>query len=187
MCIRDSCAPVSPYGLHKYLCEQMVLAEARMTGLDVSIVRFFSIYGPGLRKQILWDIMSRVYKDPDQELELWGDGTETRDFLYVDDAAHLVAKIAETRSDSNPRIFNGGSGTSVSVAKFAKVLIEVAGFETKLVFNGRTRSGDPKHLTGNVRKAANSLGFLPKTLLDNGLSEYVQWFNSIIKQKGEIE
>ncbi len=179
----DVCKPVSPYGLHKLLCEQLVEGEARMRPLDASIVRFFSIYGAGLRKQILWDIMHKIKERPDEVLELWGAGDETRDFLHVLDASDLIVKLAESNSKHGVRVFNGASGVSISIAELAAGLLKAAEVNTHITFNGRIRSGDPKHLRANVEKSEKELGFIAQTKLSDGLKDYVKWFASLDIEK----
>ena len=175
----DSCAPVSPYGLHKHVCEQLAIGEARMRELDVSIIRFFSIYGENLRKQILWDIMSRVNADPDAPLELWGDGDETRDFLHVDDAARILTRLAETSGGGKVRVYNGGSGQAISVRDLAANLIKAAGRHAELTFNGKARSGDPRHLVANAEYLIGDLGFVPMVSMSEGLKRYADWYRQL--------
>lgn len=174
----DPCAAMSPYGLHKHVCEELVTGEARMNGLDVSIVRLFSIYGEGLRKQILWDIMRRVTADPETTLELWGSGEETRDFVHVDDAAAILATLSATRGDGKVRLFNGGSGTAIRVRDLASMLVSAAGYETSLTFNGKARSGDPQHLVADAGHLRGALGFSPEVSLKAGLKRYADWYKT---------
>lgn len=173
-----ACLPMSPYGVHKRVCEELALAESRMTGIGLQIVRFFSLYGEGLKKQILWDILSRSSGQPDT-LELWGDGEETRDFLHVDDAARLVCLAGETLQSGRARIFNGASGSPVLVRQLAIKLLESAGLTPALAFNGKHRSGDPRHLTAVISRAHNELGFVADVSLQDGLRRYADWFRQV--------
>lgn len=173
----DPAVPLSPYGLHKHVCEQLVMGEARMNGTAASIVRLFSIYGEGLRKQILWDILSRTRAAPGEPLELWGTGEETRDFLHAEDAAELIVRAAGAAVPGKVRLFNGASGTPISVRDLAGQMIQTAGLSVPLVFNGRTREGDPLHLRADASYASSSLGFRPTVSLALGLKRYADWFN----------
>nr|WP_300998578.1 NAD-dependent epimerase/dehydratase family protein [Hyphomonas sp.] len=177
----DPAMPVSPYGLHKHICEQLIMGEARMTGLATAIVRLFSVYGEGLRKQILWDILNRAPANSEAAMELWGHGGETRDFLHADDAADLIRRAAAAARPGETCIFNGASGRPVSVRDLAAQLLKIAGHETKLVFNGRHREGDPEHLCANPARSFTELGFRPGIQLGEGLKRYVEWF---IRQSG---
>ena len=173
----DPAVPLSPYGLHKHVCEQLVMGEARMNGTAASIVRLFSIYGEGLRKQILWDILSRTRAAPGEPLELWGSGEETRDFLHAEDAAELIARAAGAAVPGQVRLFNGASGTPISVRDLAGQLLQAADLSVPLVFNGKTREGDPVHLRADAAYASSSLGFQPSVSLASGLKRYADWFN----------
>ena len=84
-----ACRPFSPYGSHKRMVELLLQSYAHNFGLRVAVVRFFSVYGPGLRKQLLWDACSRLAQAPDS-LALGGQGSELRDWLHVQDAAALL-------------------------------------------------------------------------------------------------
>ncbi len=173
----DPCLPMSPYGAHKRVCEELVLAESRMSGVGVAVVRFFSLFGNGLRKQILWDILRRSGQ-PAGTLELWGDGQETRDFLHVNDAARLILLASTSIVPGKSRIYNGASGQPVSIRELAGALLKQAGVSKELHFNGKHRAGDPRHLTASTTRAQNELGFEPAVSLDEGLSAYVAWFRS---------
>ena len=89
ICESSSTLPMSPYGINKLLAEQALLGAFRIFDLRVIIIRFFSIFGPGLQKQLLWDISQKILKDP-KKILLDGDGSEIRDFMFVEDAARLV-------------------------------------------------------------------------------------------------
>jgi UDP-glucose 4-epimerase len=175
----DPCLPMSPYGAHKRVCEELVLAEGRMSGIGVAVVRFFSLFGNGLRKQILWDVLRRTSLAPGEALELWGDGQETRDFLHVQDAARLIFLASAAIVPGQSRVYNGASGAPVSIRNLATLLLQQAGLPVDLKFNGMRRAGDPLHLTASVTRARNELGFEPVVSLDEGLSAYVAWFRGV--------
>ena len=177
---QDACVPVSPYGVHKAACEQLVLGDARMRGLQATIIRFFSLFGDGLRKQILWDVLNRAYDTSGSHLELWGTGDETRDFLHARDAGRIISAAATTHSAPlDPLILNGASGTAVTIRSLIERLLRATGVETQIEFNGKSRIGDPLHLTANTNKLSSILKFETKTDLDQGLAQYVDWFNKV--------
>ena len=103
--------PISTYGTHKLLAEHLVKAYAHNFGAKASIVRFFSIYGCGLRKQLLWDACVKL-AGGDEIFN--GTGDEVRDWLHVEDAAELLIIAMQRASPSCP-VVNGGTGTGVSV------------------------------------------------------------------------
>lgn len=178
-----SCAPMSPYGVHKRACEELVLGETRIRGLGAVLIRFFSLYGEGLRKQLLWDLLERASADAPGALELWGDGGETRDFLHAEDAARIIALAADAAQPNAAAIYNGASGTPVSVQTLATKLMQAAGIDRELVFNGKTRVGDPRHLTADVTRLNQELGFSPSMSLEAGLGRYVDWRRQLVNHE----
>jgi len=167
-------APMSPYGQHKMMMEQLCQSYTRSFGLHCSIVRLFSVYGPGLRKQLLWDVCSRLKAQPD-ELTLGGTGAEIRDWTDVRDVARLLASFAAPPTQASSRIINGGSGRGTSVADIATGLIQQWGTDTVVRYSGVSRPGDPVSLLAddaNLRR----VGFDWRIPLDRGLADYVAWF-----------
>jgi UDP-glucose 4-epimerase len=169
----DLPGPVSPYGVHKLMAEQLCKSYASNHGVSCAIVRFFSLYGEGLKKQLLWDACNRASSG---ETTFGGTGEELRDWLHVDDAAALVAKAAECASIHCPTI-NGGSGCAVTVREFLIALFShFAGSRTPN-FSGNPRPGDPPGYHASV-VVARELGWTPRISWQEGLRKYVQWFSS---------
>lgn len=167
-----SLCPVSPYGAHKQLAEQLCVAASRNYELPCRIIRFFSLYGPELKKQLLWDIVCQTLDKP-KAIILGGNGNESRDFLHVEDAARLVAAVAETVRDE-VLIVNGGSGRAVTVRETAEALLQACGLNIPITFSGAPRAGDPQHLVADT-PFASRLGFAPQWELADGLRSYAEW------------
>ena len=168
-------SPISPYGEHKMLAEKACLAAARETSMPLFILRFFSLYGPYLRKQILWDLTQRLASNPSQ-IQLGGHGNETRDFLHVSDAASLVTLAAQSdRQDSV--ILNGGTGVATRIEDLAKAVVQEMGLATSISFSQQCPKGDPSHLVAETSRAL-SFGFKPFHGLQQGLEDYVTWAKS---------
>jgi UDP-glucose 4-epimerase len=165
--------PMSPYGLHKLVSEDLCLGAHRIFGIRVAIIRFFSIYGPGLRKQLLWDVTRKLGAGSDT-LTLDGTGAELRDFFYIDDAARLVEWVAEQSSTTESTILNGSTGIPTSVASIALLLIEAMGTtgSVNLEFTGRCRPGDPSRLVGDTGKL-EQIGFYSQVCVEEGIRRFV--------------
>ena len=97
--------PISPYGVHKQIAEELIRSYAHHFSLSVAIVRFFSLYGPGLRKQLLWDACTKIEKG---DFDFYGTGHEVRDWLHVQDAARLLLTLP-SHASSDAVIVNGGN------------------------------------------------------------------------------
>ena len=142
-------------------------------GQNCVIIRYFSIYGPGLRKQLLWDISNRVNGTADQ-IELSGTGKETRDLIHIDDAVDLAYRSALYSGD-NFLIVNGGTGASVTIRDLAQALISTLGKQVDIRFTQTRRMGDPPHLEADTTLAQEVLGFEPHYTLRKGLLTYARW------------
>lgn len=168
--------PYSPYGRHKRMMEEMASAYAADYGMQVVIARLFSVYGPGLRKQLLWDLCAKMDKTP-SGIVLGGSGLELRDWTHVNDVARALAMMASVASSSAP-VINIGTGTGTSVREIAEKMItewfngDVA---PTLDFNLQARAGDPFSLIAE-NTSLSTLGFEWKHGLMDGLSDYVRWY-----------
>jgi len=164
--------PISPYGFHKKMAEESCILYNKMFGLDIVIIRFFSLYGTGLRKQLFWDAYGKLKSDP-SSVEFFGTGQETRDWLYIEDAVDLVLKTAQLKK-STIRIFNGASGKRCSIQETLECFLDVIGSKAKLKFSGHVPSGDPKFYWADISESLK-LGWSPSITLKQGIKKYVTW------------
>lgn len=164
--------PLSLYGTHKAMAEALCRSYAVHYGLSCWIVRYFSLYGPTLRKQLFWDLSWKL-RNPGAEVVLAGTGAETRDFLHVDDAARLAFEVA-ARPAAGCHVVNGGSGVATTIAWAAALLGETLGTGATPRFSGEVRPGDPQHYQADPTLAC-ALGFQPEWTLERGLADYVAW------------
>ena len=156
--------PVSPYGVHKLVMEQM----ARESGLRTVCLRLFSVYGSELRKQLVWELISRLAQG-DRHLRLGGTGEETRDWLHISDAAAMLVDALAFVRPGAP-VLNGCTGLGTPVSKVARAVIAGFGVDVELSFSGEARLGDPAHLVGDPRNAA-AAGITARILAIEGLAE----------------
>ena len=140
----DAPNPISPYGYHKKIAEDLLASYSRNYGTRVAIVRFFSIYGPGLTKQLLWDAAVKL-STAQGEASFWGTGEETRDWIHLADATELIARLAE--SDAPCSIVNGATGTRVTVNAVLNMLKEASGCRRRDHVQRRRESGRPSLLS----------------------------------------
>jgi UDP-glucose 4-epimerase len=170
-----TCGPYSPYGHHKHMAELALASYAHSFGLKVACVRFFSVYGPGLRKQLLWDACTKLGQNVN-ELALGGSGNELRDWLHVADAAQLLHK-AIGFANANCPIVNGGTGTATPVRAVAEHLLACWGSQAGLTFSGVARSGDPQSLVADP-SLAHQWRWSAQHTWQAGLAEFVDWFKA---------
>ena len=169
--------PMSPYGWHKLMMEELCNSYAASFGVRSSVVRLFSVYGSGLRKQLLWDICSRLAQGKTQ-LVLGGTGEEIRDWTDVRDVVRLLAKIGELPKTETFRVINGGSGRGTSVAEVAEMLVKDWGKATPVRFSGVSRAGDPFSLLADGAHL-NRISFDWRIPVAQGLADYVRWFKEL--------
>lgn len=169
--------PYSPYGTNKAVMEALVRSYGRNFGLRAAVVRVFSAYGAGLRKQLLWDLCSRLAAGP-SELVLDGSGVERRDWIHTHDVARVLALAAERLPAPEVPCVNGATGIGYSVAEFAQLVLEAWDDPCPVRFSGRSRPGDPLDLVADVTRL-RQLGFAPQVSLEDGIRDYVGWFRQL--------
>jgi UDP-glucose 4-epimerase len=167
-------APTSPYGTHKAMAEMLCRSYGRQYGMPIALVRLFSVYGPGLRKQLVWDLGRRLVAG-EQNIELGGTGQEQRDFVFIDDAANILVDAVAHAAPGVPA-FNGCSGRAASIAEVARIAAARAPSVT-LSFSGESRAGDPSYLVGNPAQARTA-SLNATTALEDGIARTVAWIAS---------
>ena len=172
--VGDVLNPLSPYGNSKRISEILSEFYAKHYNLKISIVRLFSLYGPGLKKQLLWDACIKAKLD---NHVFSGTGLEMRDWINIDDAASLLLLALENAS-SKVTILNGGVGKAISIQEVLNILYKKIGLNSDPQFSGLGREGDPFFYEADIKEAL-SLGWEPKKDLEEGIDEYVKWFKSL--------
>lgn len=167
--------PYSPYGYHKLMMEQVCATYAETYGLYVVTARLFSVYGPELRKQLLWDACEKLAAGA-PVLDLGGSGGELRDWTHVDDVVRALERIAELASPEAP-VINVGTGRGLDVATVAELLVTAWGRETAVRFSGVGRPGDPRSLVADATRL-DRLGFTFDVSPQRGIADYVAWHRS---------
>jgi UDP-glucose 4-epimerase len=178
--------PYSPYGHHKRLMEELCRSYAASFGINVGIARLFSVYGPGLTKQLLWDACSRLASGADT-LPLGGSGDELRDWTDVRDVARALVLLLPLADASAP-VFNVGTGAATPVRGVATALMAAwaahGGQAVPLSFSGQSRAGDPFSLVACPRRL-QALGFEWQRPLPAGLLDYVAWHRHRTQESGK--
>jgi UDP-glucose 4-epimerase len=171
--------PMSPYGQHKLMMEQLCRSYAVSFGLRSTVARLFSVYGPNLRKQLPWDICSRLQAG-ERTLALGGTGAEVRDWTDVRDVACLLAVIHGKPQGEAFQVINAGSGLGTTVARVSARIAECWGGPISVEFSGVVRAGDPTSLLSDDAML-RTLPFDWKIPVERGLADYVSWFKDQIR------
>lgn len=168
--------PLSPYGVHKAIAESLCRSYAAHFGMRIAVVRLFSVYGPGLRKQLLWDACRRLETGTGR---FAGTGTELRDWLHVEDAVRLFEVAARVATELCPTA-NGGTGEGTSVSQILHRLGALVSAQTAIEFEGTVRAGDPPAYVADLAAVAG-WGWAPAVGWRDGVDDYAQWYLSSMR------
>jgi UDP-glucose 4-epimerase len=170
----DEIKPLSPYGWHKYYSELICKEYSTLYNVATCSIRPFSVYGPGLRKQLFWDLYLKSEKQ--NEIELFGSGDESRDFIYVDDLINAIDIVLQN-AQMKGEIYNLASGIETSIYDASTLFLKLLNSGNSLFFNGEVREGDPLNWKADI-SLLKSLGFKPEVSLSQGLLNYINWLNN---------
>ncbi|HEX9415154.1 MAG TPA: GDP-L-fucose synthase [Gaiellaceae bacterium] len=167
----------APYGVAKKSLLVGGQAYREQYGLNTIHLLQVNLYGPGddfdLERSHVIPALIRKMVDSGNEVVLWGDGTPTREFLYVEDAAEGIWLAAQHYDGGDP--VNLGSGQEISIRELAELIADVVGFEGEIVWDTSRPNGQPRrHL--DVSRAEELFGFRAKTPLREGLEKTVAWY-----------
>jgi nucleoside-diphosphate-sugar epimerase len=171
--------PLSPYAVQKLTCEYYIQSFYKTYGLEGVCLRYFNIFGPrqaadspysGVIAQFTYKMMAG------QTPTIFGDGLTSRDFNYIDNAvsANLLAATAPSEVATG-RVFNIGTGRSVTLNEVYAAIAEQIGFTAKPNY-GPPREGDIKHSLADINRASQELGYQPKAQFHEGLKKTVAWY-----------
>ncbi len=151
--------PISPYGFHKAMCETLARESAECFGLRIIVCRLFSVFGAGQRRLLIWDLFKQL-SSPSEVAWLDGTGSESRDFLHIDDLAAAIFLLAEKSADSPSGYFdiiNIASGEETTVADIAGQIRDVVAPGKNVRCRGASRPGDPRNWRGEISKLRSML------------------------------
>jgi len=162
--------PRSPYAVSKLAAEYYVKTIGRLWGIETVCLRVFNAYGPGqhlppVHAPVLLNFLRQALQNG--TLVVHGDGTQTRDYVYVDDVVQAMI-AASTAPGVDQMTINVGSGVETSVRDLVKVVISVTGSEPEVVYNPRS-DGGPARMCADLRRAAALLNYHPSISLETGL------------------
>ena len=169
----------APYGVAKKSVLVGAQAYREQYGLDAIFLLPANLYGPRdnfhpTNAHVIPDLIRKMVESPD-EVVLWGDGSPTREFLYVDDAAEGLL-LAADRYDG-PEPVNLGTGTETSIRELAELIAELTGFEGEIVWDTSMPNGQPRRSLDTSR-ARELFGFGARTSLREGLERTIAWYRA---------
>lgn len=173
--------PIGPRGVYdeaKRFAEALTMAYHRYHGLDTRIARIFNTYGPRMRTKdgrVVPNFITQALKG--EGLTVYGQGTQTRSFLYIDDLIRGLHRLLE--SDYHLPV-NLGNPQEMSVLNFAKKILKLTGSKSPIIFQPLPED-DPRVRRPDISKARNSLGWEPQVSLEEGLAKTMQYFKERLR------
>jgi len=159
-------SPISPYGVTKLACEHLLAAHARDSGLEHVALRYFTVYGPRQRPDMAFTRLVAALVDG-TEFEIYGDGSQSRDFTFVADA--VAATIAAMHEAPPGATYNVGGGSEAALRDVVALVEELAGRSLHVRY-GERAAGDVKRTLADTTRIRSELGWRPRTDLRAGLS-----------------
>lgn len=179
--------PSSFYGLTKQVQEQAVLLFARTRGINGFALRYQNVYGPGQSLQNPYTGILAVFSNlarQGQNIEVYEDGLESRDFVYIEDIAAATARCV-TFDGRFVGALNVGSGVGTDVATVARRIVDFFDSPSRIIVTGAFRLGDIRHNVADVRRLEELLGLRPATGFAEGLNAFVGWAQTQAAQDKE--
>ncbi|MDG5761204.1 NAD-dependent epimerase/dehydratase family protein [Natronococcus sp. A-GB1] len=164
--------PISPYGLDKLALDHYGRLYHELYGLETVCLRYFNVYGPGQPANDYSGVISTFHDRArnDDELPIFGDGEQTRDFVHVSDV--VAANLLASTTDHVGEAYNVGSERRVSITELAELIAEYTDSNGEIVHES-AREGDVRHSGADIAKARTELGFEPSVSLERGIRDLV--------------
>lgn len=167
--------PISPYGLHKLQAEMILKEFYTHYGVGNCSLRIFSAYGSGLRKQLFWDIFQKAKLAA--QIELYGTGEESREFIHVKDIAAAIHCCIENAAFEGEAI-NVANGNETTISQAVQTFLSFFPKHKQVSFNGQVKVGDPLYWKADV-SALKNMGYMPAVNLPSGLQNYFKWVSHL--------
>jgi UDP-glucose 4-epimerase len=164
--------PVSPYGKSKLMMEEKIIEFSKQNNINSIILRFFNLYGAGQSSQyagVITKFLENIKEN--KNLEIYGTGEQTRDFIHVDDAVQSFDLAMKKIDGKIGKIYNIGSGTSTTISELAKLLVQISEKPLEIIHKPQLE-GDIIHSQTSIELITNELDFIPKISLQKGLKQF---------------
>jgi len=169
--------PLSFYGLTKHVQEEMVFMFARARGFSAHTLRYQNVFGPGQSLCNPYTGILAIFSNlarSGSSIQVFEDGQESRDFVFVDDAVEATWRCIATESDA-AESFNVGTGKRTTVLEVAKKTVQYYEGRAHISITGAFRQGDIRHNFADLAKIRSSIGFVPRFSFADGLRRFLDW------------
>ena len=178
-------APISPYGVTKFVGELYAQVFGRVYGLENVSIRYFNVFGPrqdpssqysGVLSRFMLALMEG------NSPVIFGDGEQSRDFTYVDNVVEISLRACEA-SNASGMVFNGGTGARITLNEVLKCLEKISGKPIRAKYEA-PRAGDILHSQASIERARKVLGYEPRVGFEEGLRRTWRWYSQNLAQAG---
>lgn len=171
----------APYGLAKKMMLVQSQAYRQQYNFNSIFLLPVNLYGPGdnfdpRSSHVIPALIKKCFDAIDthaDQIEVWGTGSATREFFYVEDAAEAIYLATESYNKSDP--INIGAGFEISIKKLTELIVQLSGFQGSIIWNKSKPDGQPRRLL-DITKAKNEFGFISSTDLTTGLIKTIDWY-----------
>jgi nucleoside-diphosphate-sugar epimerase len=169
--------PISPYGVAKLACEAYMQVYHQVYGLKTTSLRYFNVFGPRQKDSTYSGVIAiwlgNIIRNED--LTIFGDGTNSRDFTYIKDV--IQANLLVAKQDIAGEIFNIGAGSPITMTNLAKLILKLTHKEHLKIEYTDSKPGDILHSYADISKANRLLKFEPIYNQEKGLDDYLKWYD----------
>lgn len=171
----ETVKPLTPYGYHKWQSELLCKEYYEIYKIPSIILRVFSVYGPGLQKQLFWDLYNKTKLN--SNINIYGTGNESRDFIYIDDLINCVHQIIK-KGLFNAEIYNVANGEEIFIKNAVEYFLSYLNRSHDKIFTGEEREGDPLNWKADITKLKR-IGYIQSINFENGIEKYCKWLKEL--------
>lgn len=169
--------PISPYAVSKLAAEHYCRVFYEIYGLPTVSLRYFTVYGPRMRPDLaIYIFTEKMLKN--EPINIYGDGTQTRDFTYIDNIIDCNIKLIDS-DKADGKVLNIGEGKRTNINEIVDYLKEIIDSSSEIRYV-EAQKGDAKHTLANIDLAKKLIGYEPKIDISEGLRKFVLWFKEFV-------
>ncbi len=162
--------PISPYSKRKLSCENLLKKFSKKKKINYKILRFFSVYGNGIRKQLFWETCKKIRK---KDYIFQGTGQEIRSWMHIDDLSKIIVKVIETKNN-NKKIYNFCGKQIIKNKNLLSIFFKLYGLRFQPVFNMIKNKGNPDFMF-TKKCDLKKINYKQKVKLVDGIKKYIKW------------
>ncbi len=169
--------PVSPYGVTKLAAEHLAWLYWKNYAVPTVALRYFTVYGPRQRPDMAFHRFARAVIE-ERDITLYGDGSQSRDFTYVDDI--VAANLAAAQSELCGEVYNIGGGSRIAINEVIATIGRIVGKQPR-VNRLEVQKGDVRHTAADISRAGQAFGYKPRIDIEKGLVREVEWLQGLLQ------